>query len=64
VKIPKLLPLLKHCDIEALRQRKATLEAKTPPSERIKPLQGRLRALGGKDVSFDMKAFSDEINSE
>lgn len=34
--------------IEALRQRKATLEAKTPPSERIKPLQGRLRALGGK----------------
>lgn len=50
--------------ITALRHERDKLAKKTPPSERIKALQGRMSALGQKDPSFDMKAFSDEMSGE
>lgn len=50
--------------VEALREKKDRLEKKVPFSERIAPLQAKMRALGPSDPSFDMKAFSDEMSGE
>lgn len=53
---------------EAVRQAlQAILDAKldqTSLTDRIKPLQSRVTALGPVDSDFDMKTFTDEIGEK
>ncbi|MEO0924093.1 MAG: type II toxin-antitoxin system VapB family antitoxin [Pseudomonadota bacterium] len=50
--------------IEALRERKHTLQQKKPLRERIAPLQAEIAAKGSRDPNFDMKAFFDDLCGE
>ncbi len=50
--------------IDALREKKASLEKTTPLSERIAPLQAQVASRGPADPNFDMKTFSDDMSGE